>query len=114
MPRGGKREGAGRKEGSATVRTREIADRAASEGILPLEVMLIAMRMHAGLKEWDAAAEIAKYAAPYLHPRLTAIAMAFQDRLVTDITDAELRLVASGVDPKTLGFGHGSRNSGFG
>lgn len=39
----GKKTG-GRKPGSANVKTRAIADRAAAEGITPLEVMLRAMR----------------------------------------------------------------------
>lgn len=40
MPRGGKREGAGRKVGAVTTRTREIAAKAHQDGITPLEVML--------------------------------------------------------------------------
>jgi len=44
MPRGGKREGAGRKAGSLAVRTRKIAERAIAEGKAPLEVMLDNMR----------------------------------------------------------------------
>lgn len=40
MSRGGKRIGAGRKAGSVTRRTREIAERAHAEGKAPLEVML--------------------------------------------------------------------------
>jgi hypothetical protein len=44
MARGGKRIGAGRKLGSVTKRTREIADRAVAEGKTPLEVMLDNMR----------------------------------------------------------------------
>lgn len=44
MARGGKREGAGRKLGAVTKRTREIADRALAEGKAPLEVMLDNMR----------------------------------------------------------------------
>lgn len=44
MSRGGKREGAGRPAGAVTKRTREIADRALSEGKSPLEVMLDNMR----------------------------------------------------------------------
>lgn len=44
MARGGKREGAGRKLGAVTKRTREIADRAVAEGKAPLEVMLDNMR----------------------------------------------------------------------
>lgn len=44
MPRGGKREGAGRPQGAVTKRTREIADRALAEGKAPLEIMLDNMR----------------------------------------------------------------------
>lgn len=44
MPRGGKREGAGRKQGSLTIRTRKIAEQAAAEGKTPLDVMLDNMR----------------------------------------------------------------------
>lgn len=44
MPRGGRREGAGRPAGAVAKRTREIADRAAAEGKTPLEVMLDNMR----------------------------------------------------------------------
>ena len=91
--RGGARKNAGRKQGAATKKTREIADKAAQEGITPLEVMLMAMRefvvkanamaddkakvidskvvSRMGLLH-DAAA-IAKDAAPYIHPRLAAI-----------------------------------------
>lgn len=46
MARGGKREGAGRKKGALSVRTREIAEQAITEGISPLEVMLSNMRFH--------------------------------------------------------------------
>lgn len=42
--RGGARKNAGRKAGAATKRTREIADKAAEEGLTPLEVMLQTMR----------------------------------------------------------------------
>jgi hypothetical protein len=91
--RGGARKGAGRKRGSANTKTREIADKAAADGITPLEVMLRAMR--ALVDEADAvvrqqvaegatqiayphglledAAAIAKDAAPYIHPKLAAI-----------------------------------------
>ena len=44
MAYGGKREGAGRKAGSLTKRTREIAERSMAEGKAPLEVMLDNMR----------------------------------------------------------------------
>lgn len=97
--RGGKRPGAGRKTGSATKKTRAIADKAAAEGITPLEVMLDNMRFAHGqahqvltallnsraelpegfsefkelLRFRGMAQDAAKDAAPYLHPRLSAI-----------------------------------------
>lgn len=46
MARGGKRPGAGRKTGSATEKTRLIANQAAKDGITPLEVMIENMRWH--------------------------------------------------------------------
>ena len=84
---GGKREGAGRKPGSMTIRRREIIDEAAKDGITPVEVMLRAMRAL-----WDAAnngpdldfekaiaaCAIAKDAAPYLHPRLSNVEAAIE------------------------------------
>ncbi|WP_238878645.1 hypothetical protein [Achromobacter xylosoxidans] len=98
--RGGARKGAGRKPGAATKKTREIADKAAAEGITPLEVMLRAMTAlvdqadalaaGSGAKDKEqtaelngkavsrigllvAAADVAKDAAPYIHPRLAAV-----------------------------------------
>ena len=60
--------------GAATKRTRAIADKAAADGdLLPLEVMLHSMR--AALLDGDLplAVSIARDAAPYCHPRLSAI-----------------------------------------
>lgn len=71
--RGGARKGAGRKAGSATKKTREIADKAAAEGITPLEVMLGAMRSFWQAGDQEKAAGFAKDAAPYIHPKLAAI-----------------------------------------
>lgn len=86
--RGGARPGAGRPLGSATKKTRAIADKAAAEGITPLEVMLKAMRGFVDAAEKAAkgkdsvsevlrlmseASAVAKDAAPYMHPRLQAI-----------------------------------------
>ena len=102
--KGGVRPGAGRKEGSLTKRTREIAEVAATQGITPLEVMMSAMMelyKEAGncshdhhdhgdkasehdddhattvaenrIKLLNMAATIARHAAPYVHPRLSAI-----------------------------------------
>ena len=44
MSRGGKRVGAGRKQGSLTTKTRKVAEKAAETGQTPLEVMLDNMR----------------------------------------------------------------------
>lgn len=71
MARGGSRPGAGRKPGSANKRTREIADKAAEEGITPLEFMLNVMR-DANAAD-DVRFDAAKAAAPYMHPRLSNI-----------------------------------------
>ena len=73
MPRGGKREGAGRRAGSATTKTREIADKAAGEGITPLEYMLDVMRDDTATearRDWAA-----EKAAPYLHAKLAAMTL---------------------------------------
>lgn len=81
MARGGKREGAGRKAGSKSKRSSEIAHKAAAEGITPLEFMLQIMRGQPP-EDADAAQKIAwemqrfeaaKAAAPYVHPRLSSV-----------------------------------------
>ena len=69
--RGGRRLGAGRPKGAATKRTREIADRAAAEGMLPLDYMLDVMRDPAA--EPSRRDDMAKAAAAYLHPRLSSV-----------------------------------------
>ena len=66
--RGGKREGAGRPQGSRMVKTALIAQMAAEAGETPLEFMLRIMR-----DESQPAAlrfEAAKVSAPFIHPRL--------------------------------------------
>ena len=76
MPRGGKRAGAGRKKGSGTRRTRktnQIAAQAAGAGVLPLQVMLEAMRECYEARDLANAAKLARDAAPYVHPRLTSV-----------------------------------------
>jgi len=70
---GGRRPGAGRSRGSANIRTREIADQAALNGVTPLEVLLRAMREAEAAGDLDRAAYFAKDAAPFCHPRLSSI-----------------------------------------
>lgn len=72
--RGGKREGSGRPKGARTVRSTKAAQDAIASGrTTPLEVMLRAMDEHFQKQEWDAAAAIAKDAAPYMHPKLQSV-----------------------------------------
>ncbi len=71
MARGGKRPNAGRKPGAATKKTREIADKAAAEGVTPLEFLLSAMRDAS--REFGVRMDAAKSAAPDVHARLQAI-----------------------------------------
>src|SRR5690349_22829831 len=83
MTRGGRRFGAGRKKGALSQKTRVIAERAAAEGITPLEVILRTMRSAwaraskngetvTSFQDALIAASMAEKAAPYVHPRLAA------------------------------------------
>jgi hypothetical protein len=71
MARGGARPNAGRKPGSATQKTRAIADAAASEGLTPLEYMLGLLRNEANAQA--VRFEAAKAAAPFIHAKLSSI-----------------------------------------
>ena len=70
---GGRRPGAGRKLGSRNRAALEMADRAAAEGITPLELILLAMRQYHQEGKLALALDAAVKAAPYLHPRLAAV-----------------------------------------
>ena len=77
--RGGARPGSGRKKGSTTKKTRKVADRAAETGLTPLEVMLEAMMFLRDNGQLREAASVAKDAAPYIHPRLSATEVTGKD-----------------------------------
>lgn len=70
---GGERKGAGRKPGSANVRTREIANKAVESGITPLEYLLQVMRDVS--EEPKQRLIAAQSAAPYIHAKLSSIEM---------------------------------------
>ena len=70
IQRGGRRAGAGRPQGAATKRTREVANAAAANGLTPLEYMLRLMRDEK--VEQSVRLDAAKSAAPFVHPRLSA------------------------------------------
>src|ERR1700754_354835 len=71
MARGGKRDGAGRKRGVPNKASQERQKRVAATGITPLDYMLKVMRdskADAGRRD-----EMAKAAAPYVHPKLASM-----------------------------------------
>ncbi len=94
---GGKRPGAGRKPGPVTVKTRAVADADAmrcevSGDIEPLDVVLTRMRVEYAAGNFDTATNLAVYALPYRHPRLSAVMVGNADgsarlRLVEEIVD---------------------------
>ena len=93
--RGGRRPGAGRPIGSKNQRTAEIARVAAESGITPIEVMLGAMRelWAQGTPEAKReAAEIAKDAAPYIHPRLASIDQTIKEDRPFAVVPGELSI----------------------
>lgn len=69
--KGGKRAKAGRPKGMKNRRTREIAVAQARKGITPLEYMLKVMRNSKASP--DRRDDMARAAAPFMHPRLNAI-----------------------------------------
>lgn len=85
MARGGKRPGAGRRQGVPNRRTTERMQAIEAGGAMPLEIMLGAARAlwakaHDGkgqvvdLDMVERASSMAKDAAPYVHPRLASVA----------------------------------------
>jgi hypothetical protein len=94
MPRGGARAGAGRPVGATTMRTREIADKAAASGMLPHEFLLAVVRGEAidgAVPTFADRLEAAKAAAPYFAPKLSSVDVRAEHRTsVTEFTDAEL------------------------
>jgi hypothetical protein len=106
MAHGGKRAGSGRKKGSPTRKTSKttaLAEQAAGEGPLPLEVMLKVMRDHFVAQRFDAAASVAKDCAPYLHPKLNSTTISSPDggpvRLEVEETIVRSRSEANPVPP---------------
>jgi hypothetical protein len=70
MPRGGKREGAGRPKGAANKASVARQAEIAASGLTPLDYMLGILRDEA--RDETQRFEAAKAAAPYVHPRLAS------------------------------------------
>lgn len=70
MARGGRRPNAGRKRGAVTKRSAATANKLAESGVLPLEILVTAMRDAWKACDVEAACSLARDAAPYFHAKL--------------------------------------------
>jgi len=85
MPRGGARPGAGRKKGIPSVMNEAARLEAAKRGVTPIEVLLECMRKAYAEGREDDAGKWATAAAPCMHARFAAIAVAQQDQPVRQL-----------------------------
>src|SRR5262245_26627769 len=95
MSRGGRRAGAGRKPGTPNRRTAQWQAEIAASGVTPLEYMLGIIRdKNAPEARRD---EMAKAAAPYVHPRLAAVDHSGEMglRRAADLSDDELATIVA-------------------
>ena len=111
---GGRREGAGRKPKSETIRTRTVARQLAKRQMTPLHVLVNTMtlweqaqattetqRRLALMKE---AAAVAEKAAPYINARLSSVSTTIRKvTSIKDLSDEELLAIAAsaGVEEGT-------------
>lgn len=89
---GGSRQGAGRKKGVRNKRTQALIIQAETGGVMPLDVMLHAMRKALEEGDLDAAHGRACDAAPYLHSKLKAVATVTNPLDLRKLTDEQLQL----------------------
>lgn len=95
MPKGENNYGTrfgGRKKGTPNKKTREFRDSVAAAGITPLEYMLAVLRDEKAPEERRD--EMAKAAAPFIHPRLAAMKVSGDPNAplfdLSSLTDSEL------------------------
>ena len=102
MPRGGKREGAGRKLGSVAKLDADARRKAMEGGMMPLDYLLVIMRDEDQDARWRL--DAAKAAAPYCHARLSstelsgpngsAVEVQTTQKLdISDLNDEELNIL---------------------
>lgn len=87
MPRGGTRPGSGRKPGSPNKKSRAVALEAAATGLSPVAVLLHHMRVAHVAGDVAVAVDCATRAAPYIHPRLSAVALDLKDLDENELRD---------------------------
>lgn len=87
--RGGARQGAGRKPGTKNQKTRAVAVEAAATGLSPVQVLLHWMKKAHAKGDMAGAVDAATRAAPFIHPRLSAVALDLKD-----LSDEQLRGLA--------------------
>lgn len=85
--RGGRREGSGRKTKIQRAERMRLRDKLTQEGNTPLEIIVGYMLQFSKLGKAAEALSCANMAAPYLHPRLAAVAV---QTTKTELTLAEL------------------------
>ena len=90
MSKGGRRQGAGRPAGSRNKRTMAQAQAIETSGLTPLDY-LVAVYQNQKMPE-RMRLEAAKAAAPFVHPKLSAVDMDLRrdSREVTELSDQEL------------------------
>lgn len=101
MPRGGRRQGAGRKKGVAAKKTREAANLILASGTTPLGYF---QGLLEGTMAFDEIKfEAAKAAAPYVHARLAAVehSGSIGVKRASEVTDDELANIAAGSSEGT-------------
>jgi hypothetical protein len=76
-----------------------LAEEAAAAGVTPLQVLLDVMRQHFAAGRWEEAVAVAVEAAPYVHPKLTAIShegtVGVKLQIVEEIVDAPASVPAA-------------------
>jgi hypothetical protein len=101
--RGGKRPGAGRKQGAVTKKTQEATAAILASGLTPLEYMLTVMRDETA--QTARRDDMAKASAPYVHPKLAAIEHTGKDggpiQHAHQLSDDDLAAIAAGRGPRT-------------
>jgi hypothetical protein len=95
--RGGKRKGAGRPQGAPNKTTAARRAAITASGEDPLDYMIRIMRDESASAERRD--EMAKAAAPYVHPRLAAIEheLDWLKKPMSQMTDEQLMAIASGA-----------------